>query len=436
MKKNVSKYVLVVLLLIITIFVLWLGANVFLLSKFYMAKTERSFEQVFDHLDYVIEEYGVYSGEFLDAFVSDAETYNCDILILDQNMDVIASNAADSDAMLRQLYEYAFHIKDDQPQRYIKKTEQYIIATSHDVREQVSHVDLCGTLSTGNLVLIRSAVSGMQENARLAKVFTAYVGSVAVIVSLILVYFIVKNMTLSTELKRRTEMDEMRKEFISNVSHELKTPIAIIQGYAEGLTDCVNDDDESRAYYCEVITDEAQKMNRLVKSLLDLNEIEFGNSILVKENFNIIELIRTCVQSVDPLIKQQNVSVEYTMPDEVMIYSDEFSVETVLKNYLSNAIHYVSGDPKRIVVSVSEKDKNGRVRVTVFNTGDKIPEESLDKIWAKFYKVDKARTREYGGSGVGLSIVKATMDSLGEKYGVRNTDEGVEFWFEAEIGKV
>lgn len=114
----------------------------------------------------------------------------------------------------------------------------------------------------------------------------------------------------------------------------------------------------------------------------------------------------------------------------VYVWGDEFKIEEVFMNYFSNAVNHCSGE-KKIVVTLEQKD--GLVRVGVFNTGEPVPEESLPHLWEKFYKVDKARTREYGGSGIGLSIVKAIMDSLNRRYGTENFQNGVLFWFELEL---
>ena len=114
----------------------------------------------------------------------------------------------------------------------------------------------------------------------------------------------------------------------------------------------------------------------------------------------------------------------------VYVWGDEFKTGEVVSNYLSNAIHHCEGD-KIIDIRFSQRD--GKVRVTFFNTGRPIPEESISHIWEKFYKVDKARTREYGGSGIGLSIVKAIMESMNQEYGVENYTNGVAFWFEMEM---
>lgn len=240
------------------------------------------------------------------------------------------------------------------------------------------------------------------------------------------------NNELKQDIEKKTEIDEMRKEFLSNVSHELKTPLALIQGYAEGLQACINDDAQSRDFYCEVIMDEADKMNQMVKKLLTLNQLEFGNEVVPMERFNLTELIHGIINSSSILLEQNDISVTFDESEPMDAWGDEFKVEEVVTNYLSNAIHHAEFD-KKIRIWYTRKDSV--VRVSVFNTGKQIPEEDLDNVWIKFYKVDKARTREYGGSGIGLSIVKAIMESFHRECGVLNHEDGVEFWFELDTEK-
>lgn len=237
------------------------------------------------------------------------------------------------------------------------------------------------------------------------------------------------NNELQKDIEEKEEIDEMRKEFLSNVSHELKTPIALIQGYAEGLQDNINDDPESREFYCDVIIDEASKMNQMVKKLLTLNQLEFGNDQVNMERFDLTTVIRGVIQSAAILAQQQETEIMFRQDTPVYVWGDEFKVEEVVTNYLTNAIHYVKYENKIDIRCVQNRNT---VKVIVFNTGDPIPEEDLEKVWIKFYKVDKARTREYGGSGIGLSIVKAIMDSMHQQCGVRNYNNGVAFWFTLE----
>lgn len=237
------------------------------------------------------------------------------------------------------------------------------------------------------------------------------------------------NLELQRDLENKEKLEEMRTEFLSNVSHELKTPIALIQGYAEGLKEGVSNDPESMEYYCDVIIDESAKMNTMVKKLLTLNQLEFGDEELVMERFNLTELVSSVVTANELCAGQKNISMEFSADGDVYVWCDEYKVEEVVTNYISNAINHCS-DNGTIRVNITSGAEHARV--TVFNTGNHIPEEDIDKIWDKFYKVDKARTREYGGNGIGLSIVKAILDSYGCGYGAENVENGVMFWFELD----
>ena len=221
----------------------------------------------------------------------------------------------------------------------------------------------------------------------------------------------------------------MRKEFISNVSHELKTPIALIQGYAEGLQEGITENPEDMNYYCDVIVDEANKMNRMVKNLLTLNQLEFGIEQVQMERFDIVSVINGVIESMKLQTSQKDIVIDFEERESIDVWADEFQIEEVITNYLSNALNHVDKN-KQIKVKILKKD--GIVRISVFNTGKQIPKEDIDNIWVKFYKVDKARTREYGGNGIGLSIVKAIIDRHGKSCGVINHDNGVEFWFELD----
>ena len=234
------------------------------------------------------------------------------------------------------------------------------------------------------------------------------------------------NNELQRDIEDKIKIDKMRKEFLDNVSHELKTPIALIQGYAEGLKENISDDPESREFYCDVIMDEASKMNKLVKNLLTLNQLESGKDAVVMERFDIVSLIRGVLQTMNIMIGQKEANVIFEAEKPVYVWADEFKIEEVVTNYVSNALNHLDGEKE---IEIKLQDEDNRVKISVFNTGTPIPEADVPNLWNKFYKVDKARTREYGGSGIGLSIVKAIMESMNQEYGVQNFDNGVEFWF-------
>ncbi|MBQ6537615.1 MAG: GHKL domain-containing protein, partial [Eubacterium sp.] len=235
---------------------------------------------------------------------------------------------------------------------------------------------------------------------------------------------------------------QMRREFLANVSHELKTPIALIRGYAEGLQENINDDPESRNFYCDVIIDESDKMNQMVKKLLSLNQLEYGESQVQFEHFDIKEVVNGTVRKSEIVFNEKGIELQSDMPDEpLMVWADEFMIEEVVSNYISNAINHAeptkdndTGED-RCLIEIKAAANNEKARISVFNTGKPIPDEDVDKIWNKFYKVDKARTRQYGGNGIGLSIVKAVLEAHNQRFGVNNYDNGVEFWFELDVTK-
>lgn len=240
------------------------------------------------------------------------------------------------------------------------------------------------------------------------------------------------NLKLTEDIEKEREIDEMRKGFISNVSHELKTPIALVQGYAEGLKLNINDDEENKNFYCEVIIDEANKMNTMVRKLLELSELEFNSISLEREDFCIGELIKNVLKKNSLILDEKGVDVSYNSNgnQDIIINADYYFTEQVLNNYLSNAVNHLDSG-KRIEIDL--KIVENKIRVEVFNSGENIPTDALENIWLSFFKVDKARTRAYGGTGLGLSIVKAIQKAHNNKYGVANRPDGVIFWFDADI---
>ncbi|MBO4872592.1 MAG: HAMP domain-containing protein [Lachnospiraceae bacterium] len=237
------------------------------------------------------------------------------------------------------------------------------------------------------------------------------------------------NQQLERDVQEKERQNEQQKEFLSNISHELKTPIALIRGYAEGLRDGLCEDEELRGRYSDIIIDEAERMNRLVRLLLNLNELESGAARIEKSRFDLSALIRDIAASYQIESEQAGAQLQMDIPDTLPVESDELLTEQIVQNYLSNAFHYVKKNGL-VRVSAKQKGETGAL-ISVYNEGDPIPETALTQIWNKFYKVDKARTRSYGGSGIGLSLVKASAERLGGGCEVKNTDGGVEFtaWF-------
>ena len=243
------------------------------------------------------------------------------------------------------------------------------------------------------------------------------------------------NFELEKDIEEKSKINEMRTKFISDVSHELKTPIALIQGYSEGLLENVTTDEESRKFYAEVILDETNKMDKLVKQLLELSKLEYGKREFNNSTFNIVELEKEVVRKAKVILDEKNIKVEFKEKENINVYADDFYIEQVITNYLTNAIKHtkeVAGEKYIKIENEIDKNKNN-VIVRVFNTGDIISEENKTRIWNRFYKIDESRNRDDGGTGIGLALVRAIMNNYNSEYGVENKVNGVEFYFELDL---
>ncbi|MCR4891187.1 MAG: HAMP domain-containing protein [Lachnospiraceae bacterium] len=679
-----TQFALIFSASIIGVILIFWAINTLFLQSYYMREQQGKIILAYERMDTLSQAEDLGSELFQRGFYQLCHSGDLNAAIATPSLGTVLSSAADDEVLVWRLLDHVFGvdfnpalmekaISDNRSRRkgrtptddesegktmepsILVEAEHYQVLTSRDPRLGLDFMELWGTLSNGNYIILRTGLENIRESSQVSNQFLGIVGFFMAIICGIIIWFVSSKITrpikelaeishrmthldfnakytrggkneiaelgshinelsstlestiselktANNELKRDIEnkdkQDSMRLEFLSNVAHELKTPIALIQGYAEGLQDNVNEDEESRNFYCEVIVDEARKMNQLVQSLTTLNQLEFGVNEIQFSRFDIVELIQGCIQANDILIRQEGIQVDFRETEAVYVWSDEFKAEEVITNYLSNAIHYcgeaavagesggrkgsgtevgvgsavagesggqegsgheagqsaVAGESGGQEGSVSnnyaeffttgegkelqpEKSRQGkldkapavteepvsdkapavteepvsdkspsvteessvsdkapsvtegpvsdkapavteepvsdkapavteepvsdkapavtessasgqvpvgkwivirlhkgesRVRISVFNTGNPIPEDSISHLWDKFYKVDKARSREYGGSGIGLSIVKAIMESLNQKFGVSNYSNGVEFWFELD----
>lgn len=361
-----------------------------------------------------------------------------------------------------------------------------------DEKNSMNYIFLSANLDNGDVLYIRIQVASIQESVQISNRLLVLIGGISILIASILASFISRrftqpilelndiaqnmskldfskkyrikdtddeinnlgksintmseklettikqlrenNVELEKDIEEKSKIDEMRKQFVSDVSHELKTPIALIQGYAEGLVENVNTDDESRKFYAEVILDEAEKMDTLVKQLLELMKLEYGKREFNNSRFNIVELIEEVIRKCDVMLKEKEITVQLDNKNEIYVEADEFYIDQVVTNYITNAIKHCKEEngKREIRIEIQEGEK---IRVAVYNTGDTIPESELDRIWKRFYKVDSSRNREDGGTGIGLALVKAIMTNYGNNFGVSNKEDGVEFYFELDPKK-
>ena len=485
MKHSLKRQMMTVFVgLILFMIVVFMIVNGSFLEKYYISNKKSEFIKVYTMVKEGVEN-GTISSETPEKDLGRlTEKNNISIAVIDSEYNVVYTNVREKQMMVVQLFGYLY---DKNHQEVLEKTDSYDICKSVDPQNNTEYLTMWGNFDNGDIFIMRSPLESIRSAVTIFNRFIGVVGGCVILVSVLLAWYFSKRITepimelatlsqkmadldfdakytsggsneigvlgenfnrmserleqtisnlkeanykLQKDIEQKEKRENMRSEFLGNVSHELKTPIALIQGYAEGLKEGVNDDPESREFYCEVIMDEAGKMNRMVKNLLALNQLEFGEDDIQFERFDITSLISGVLQSLDILIEQKEAQVIFRHKNPIYVWADEFKVEQVVRNYVNNALNHVDGEK---VIEIKITQENDMAKITVFNTGTPIPEEDLPHIWEKFYKVDKARTREYGGNGIGLSIVKAIMDSFGKGYGAINHTNGVEFWFELDM---
>lgn len=478
-RQMIAIFVGLIVCMLVILLVL-VGAG---LEPYYVREKEENFKELYKEIESLAEGEELTEDE-VSQINRTAERYNFYYIVWNFSNENGFSNLHDSQVLLVQLGGVLFNKIDS---RVMERNDNYQVVEFRDNTQQVDYLALWGTVGNSYNIFIRSPLESIQETMGLFFRFLLIVGIAVIAGGILFVWYFSRRLTeplrelavlsarmadldfnakytsggggeigvlgenfnimsqklentiselknanfrLQQDIEQKEKMEKMRTDFMGNVSHELKTPIALIQGYAEGLKEGVSDDPESREFYCDVIMDEASKMNQMVKNLMTLNQLEFGDENVESQRFDLTELIRGVLQSMEIMAQQKEAKVQFRQKDPVYVWADEFKAEQVVRNYVSNAFNHLDGDRVVDVKIIPARDK---VKVTVFNTGTPIPEEDVPHIWEKFYKVDKAHTREYGGNGIGLSIVKAIMDSFHQEYGVNNYDNGVEFWFELDV---
>ena len=236
-----------------------------------------------------------------------------------------------------------------------------------------------------------------------------------------------ENRQLETDILYERKQEKVRRSFISNVSHELKTPISIIRGYAEGMKMGIGCD--STEEFCDIIIEESDKMNALIIRLMEYMKLSSGAYKLYSTEFNLAEVLAECAEGMSARIEEKEIQYICDVNTDFIAFSDALMVQNIFTNYLSNAISHIDFDN---IIKVTATDVGTAYRIRVFNTGKPIPGTDIENIWQSFYRADKSHSREEGRFGLGLSFVATIQEMTGEKYGVENKVDGVEFWFDVK----
>lgn len=235
------------------------------------------------------------------------------------------------------------------------------------------------------------------------------------------------NNTLARANEEIIKADVARKELIGNVSHDLRTPLTMIVGYGEMIRDFP---EENNAENINVIINEAKRLSTLVDDLLDLSKVESGKIEFHNKDIKISDLLESVYDQFEPYCKANNIELVLNIEDsDVVVSVDENRLKQVLHNFMSNALNY--NDAKDTKIIIGEEKVDGAYRIYVYDNGSGVKEEDKNKIWNRYYKVDKEHKRSHIGSGIGLSLCKDILDKMGYKYGVDSVyKEYSKFYFD------
>ncbi len=486
-----GKLFITLCVVVLSIILFLIIVNSVVLEKYYQYTKSNQLKQLFETINLY------YNGEIVIDDIEDeldqtSIKNNFDIIIKNQQGNITYMSNKNFLSNIKIVMEF-WGANKNQEYEIIEETNRLQIRTIKDTETKINYIMLSGKLDNGYETYVRIPLSFIQESVRISNRFLYTLAGITIIIGGIAIIYISKrfsnpiselnniakkmanldfshkyivtkeddeinelgksinemsnklektinqlrntNIELEKDIEKKSKIDEMRKSFISDVSHELKTPIALIQGYSEGLLENVNTDEESRKFYAEVILDETNKMDKMVKQLLELTKLEYEKREFNDRVFNIVELEKEIVRTSQVMINDKNTKVLFETDEKINVFADDMYISQVITNYLTNAIKHVKevdGQNYIKVTNLIYEDRK-KVRVNIFNTGENISKENLNRIWNRFFKVDEARNRNDGGSGIGLSIVRAIMNNYGNDYGVENKENGVEFYFEMNL---
>jgi len=227
-----------------------------------------------------------------------------------------------------------------------------------------------------------------------------------------------------TEIRR---LETVRSDFVANVSHELKTPLTSIKGFVETLLEGALDDKENNRNFLKIIRDHAERLDSLVNDLLSLSHLESKEIMLKKTSFNLRQQVEGVISGFRSQFKKKDIEIKNGLSADISVTADKDRLEQVIINLIDNAIKF---NKKKGFVRIFGEEINGKVKIIVEDSGIGIPEKDIPRIFERFYRVDKARSRELGGTGLGLSIVKHIIELHNGSAGVESTEGlGSKFWF-------
>ncbi|SFD26862.1 HAMP domain-containing sensor histidine kinase [Clostridium uliginosum] len=461
------KTIKVKLFLLFTMFMFFLVFcgiifNALFLERYYIYKNRDIF---IDTSKEITEEY-INNKENISNFINEidyVDGISCTIADINMNVKYYSFSeklGSDETRLPKEIEQFVIENK-------MKLLKTYVYSTVEKPNGKAPKLVFSSRMNNGELIILKKPMQGIKKSVFIANQFYIFAGLIIIFIGGIFIFIFSRKITkpiiemsnvaedisnlefdkrvniysqdeigilgksinkisekLSTSINELTQDVERRKHLVRDMSHELKTPISIIKGYAEGLKYGVAQDKEKMEKYCNVICEECDRMDGMVRELLSLSMMESGTFQLNITMFNVGDLIQNTMNRFTPVFIEKGITYDLKYEDFV-ISADYELVERSINNFITNAINHVEGR-KHIKVTVEKKGTG--IKIIVFNTGNHIPENDLEKIWDVYYKVDQARSRQYGGHGLGLSIVRLIAKLHGGITGVENVNEGVIFF--------
>ncbi|WP_028828590.1 sensor histidine kinase [Proteocatella sphenisci] len=469
MRMNIRQKLFVVFVILI-IMVVGVGSllNALLLEKYYIKKNEAIFIKT---AEVIQEELKKGSVDIDDLIQSIDRADNISIIIMNNNYEVLSTsyprNLGIRDNVLNN--EMRSVIRNGG----IRRGDGYIFKVMGKNDNQASALLFASQIQPDKIILMSKQIKGIQLSVAISNEFYLYVGIFMIFLGFIFTTVFSKkisspivemsriatnisNLKFDERIEIRTEDEigdlgssinniseklsesigklrndiEQRKQLVRNISHEMKTPIGVVKGYSEALQFGVADTEEKREKYFKVISEECDRMNNMINEILEISMLEEAVAKPHMKKIKIEVMLTSIAERFESSLKLKKITIQIQCQEDLLIYADYKLLERAVGNFVSNAVKYADEGGEVIMKAFGDQDK---VTISVYNSGSHIKPEDLDKIWDVFYKVDKARSRNQSGHGIGLSIVRTIVSIHAGQVFVKNHDNGVEFSMELPI---
>lgn len=475
MKNSIRYKLFGVFLVLLALFLMIFLISSYFLDDIFILGNKRIMEKTYHSFDTTIQEGDVSEQQLIDM----VDEIGGNITILTPNLNLKVTTSAFND---KGSSAFNVQVMKEVQKLSMDTTTDFKFIVASTFREQRKVMFFIGKLTEGGFFIAEKPLKVIESSSEIAKLFIIIAGLGTLIIGSIIVYFLSTKLTrpivevnkvaneianlnfekkvevksddeigrlgtsinhiskklntvlteltlanskLKEDIEKEKQLEKMRRKFVSNVSHELKTPISMISGYAEGLKYNIAKTSEDKEYYYNVIIEESDKMNNLINDLLRLSSYESGSFPINKENLDISSLLKDIIAKYKKNIEGKSLNLDIDIPSELTISADSLRLEQIITNFMNNILKYgkSGGD-----IKISLEDLKDKIKLSFYNSGDKINEKELENIWTSFYKADSDKKYSNSGTGLGLAIVRAIVELHGGEYGAINKEDGVEFW--------